>query len=270
MPLKNYTIATIKSFFVSKEVNLSELSQRCLEDPRIGVQKLGQRYLADIAKAKAELERVKQLAQFDAGYGELVAGVDEVGRGPLAGPIVGAAVIMASSALKDEDLISGINDSKALSPQKRRQLAEEIRQKALSYAIYEHSNVHIDTLGLSFCNNDIFLQSLKRLSPSPKMVLSDGFYVKDCPWPNVRVIKGDAHSYAIACASILAKVYRDDLMAEMADRYPGYGFERHVGYGCKEHCQQILALGPCPIHRQSFLRNLLASQNEDHQNGLEE
>lgn len=225
-------------------------------DRRKSVRDLAEWFVQAEARHQAETVRVRTMFEFDRRYGSLVAGVDEVGRGPLAGPIVGAAVILKDVSF-DEELLLGINDSKKLSSKKRRELAPLIRERALSWAVFEHSSQNIDELGIAFCNNDIFLQALTKLTVAPEIVLSDGFPVRGWRGRNEKVIQGDAKSAAIACASILAKVYRDDLMEQLDEVYPGYGFKGNVGYGSQEHIAAIKNQGPCRIHRRSFLSRIL-------------
>lgn len=229
----------------------------CLEnDQRKSVKCLKEYLIKEKKKYDDEVLRVKELYRFDRKHGTIVCGVDEVGRGPLAGPIVSCAVIL-KSPLKKEDMILWINDSKKLSKATRERLAEEIKERCLAYCICEHSNDDIDSLGISFCNNNIFLKSIDGLDIKPETVLSDGYPVRNYSGRNVAVIKGDTKSAAIACASILAKVYRDKLMEEYDKEFPGYGFSSNVGYGSKEHCEAIIKLGPCKIHRTSFIKNIL-------------
>lgn len=210
-------------------------------------------------KEEAERKRVQDLFDFDSSYGEgiYLAGVDEVGRGPLAGPIVAASVILD---LKDEESISklfGINDSKKLSPKKRESIALTIKDVALAYSIEELSPELIDMKGISWCNNEVMKKACEKLSIVPDLVLSDGYAVKGLSLKNSYVIKGDAKSASIAAASIIAKVYRDSLMAEYSIKFPQYGFERNSGYGTKEHTDAIRNYGPCEIHRRSFIHNFI-------------
>lgn len=224
---------------------------------RKNVKSLGDKLKRDYDKFLNEIERVKGLYVFDKQFGEkIVAGVDEVGRGPLAGPIVSAAVILD---LNDEDinnLILYINDSKAVNEKKREELAEIIKEKALSYSISSCTNEEIDEKGIAFCNNKIFKDAVSGLDIKPNLVLSDGYSIKDFSLKNEFVIKGDAKSASIACASIIAKVYRDNLMKEYAEKYPYYDFEHNAGYGTKKHIEGIKQYGSCEIHRKSFLKNI--------------
>ena len=205
-----------------------------------------------------EIERVKTMYTFDRSFGsyKYVAGVDEVGRGPLAGPIVACAVILDIDTL-EEDLILGINDSKKLSEKKREELSVIIKEKALAYNIAVSSNEEIDNKGIAYSNNKIFLQACNSMAIIPELVLSDGYLVKGIQIENKAVIKGDTKSACIAAASIVAKVYRDNLMKEYAEKYPYYHFEDNVGYGTSKHIESLKKYGPCSIHRTSFLTRIL-------------
>jgi ribonuclease HII len=205
-----------------------------------------------------EVKRVKQMYGFDKSFGDYkyVAGVDEVGRGPLAGPIVACAVILELNVL-DEDLILYLNDSKKVKEDKRMELSEIIKEKALSYHISISSNEEIDNKGIAFSNNKVFLESCNCLDLKPDLVLSDGYLVKNIQIENKSVIKGDTKSACIAAASIVAKVYRDNLMKEYAKIYPHYDFENNVGYGTSKHIEALKKYGKCKIHRNSFLTKLL-------------
>ena len=205
-----------------------------------------------------EVQRVKAMYEFDKTFGEYryIAGVDEVGRGPLAGPIVACSVILDLNVL-DEDLILYINDSKKIKESKREELAEIIKEKALSYHISVSSNEEIDEKGIAYSNNKVFLESCNSLSTKPDLVLSDGYLVKNIDIENKAVIKGDIKSASIAAASIVAKVYRDNLMKEYAKKYPYYDFENNVGYGTSKHIEGLKTYGKCDIHRSSFLTKLL-------------
>ncbi|MFA5785608.1 MAG: ribonuclease HII [Actinomycetota bacterium] len=177
-----------------------------------------------------------------------IAGADEAGRGALAGPLVAAAVV-----LRDLDAIEGLSDSKLLSRQRRETLFEEILAAA-SVAVVRVSPGRIDREGIQPCNLWALGQALARLEGPPDYGLCDGFPVRGAPFPVLAVKKGDRVCASIAAASIVAKVTRDRLMARLAARYPGYGFERHAGYGTEEHLAALVALGPCPAHRRSFAR----------------
>ncbi|MGE5629391.1 MAG: ribonuclease HII [Solirubrobacterales bacterium] len=215
-----------------------------------------------IEKQNSERNRVIKLYEFDLSFADfkITAGADEVGRGPLAGPIVAASVILDPDSLKNKDIILGINDSKKLNPKLRRELAEIIKSKAVCYNIHEISNKIIDEKGIAWCNNQVLKNAAEMLKIKPDLVLSDGYPIKGINANNKFVIKGDSKSAAIAAASIIAKVYRDDLMKDYAEIYPGYGFENNAGYGTLEHLDGIKKYGITEIHRNSFLTNILRGQ----------
>lgn len=228
------------------------------EDKRKNVLSLKVKIEKELDSYLSEIKRVKKMYDFDKAFGNYryVAGVDEVGRGPLAGPIVACSVILDLNAL-DKDLILYINDSKKLKEAKREELAEIIKEKAISYNISVSSNEEIDEKGIAFSNNKVFLESCNSLSIKPDLVLSDGYLVKNINIENKSVIKGDTKSASIAAASIVAKVYRDKLMKEYAKEYPHYDFENNVGYGTSKHIEGLKKYGKCSIHRNSFLTKLL-------------
>ena len=176
-----------------------------------------------------------------------MCGVDEVGRGPLAGPVVCAAVIMPI-----DDVIEGVDDSKKLTAKRREKLAEEIKQKAIAWAICRVEPQVIDQINILEATRLCMKNAIESLDPSPDFVIVDGNMTLDITIPQKYLIKGDANSYSIGAASIIAKVYRDALMAEYAKDYPQYGFERHAGYGTAAHIQAIKDYGLTPIHRRSF------------------
>lgn len=179
----------------------------------------------------------------------LVCGVDEAGRGPLAGPVCAAAVI-----LPEHLLIPGLTDSKKLTDKKRRELFPLIQEQAVSYGIGFASEAEIDEKNILQATFLAMRRALDQLSVRPELALIDGNRETDFGVPVKTVIKGDSLSANIAAASILAKVTRDDLMLEMAKLYPEYGFDIHKGYGTKAHYEALRCYGPCPIHRKSFLK----------------
>ena len=181
-----------------------------------------------------------------------IAGVDEVGRGPLAGPVVCAAVIMP---LDEESLVIGVDDSKKLSEKKREQLAEEIKNRALCYTIIEVDEKTIDEINILQATRRGMKRAIEELKIPPEMVLTDGNMTIDIDFPQQSVIHGDALSYSIGAASIIAKVYRDHMMDEYAKVYPHYAFEKNKGYGTAAHIQGIKEFGLCPIHRKTFTKN---------------
>ena len=198
------------------------------------------------AEEKLRFERALE----EKGY-SLIAGVDEVGRGPLAGPVVCAAVIMP---LDKEQLVVGVDDSKKLSEKKREQLAEEIKQKAICYSIVEIDEKVIDEINILEATKLGMKKALESLQRIPGAVLTDGNMTLDIAFPQQSVVHGDALSYSIGAASIIAKVHRDHLMDEYAKVYPQYAFEKNKGYGTAVHIQGIKEFGICPIHRKTFTK----------------
>jgi ribonuclease HII len=182
------------------------------------------------------------------GY-KYVCGVDEVGRGPLAGPVVCAAVIMPL-----DDIIEGVDDSKKLTAKKREKLAELIKQKAIAYAICRVEADKIDEINILQATRLCMKNAVESLTPRPDYVITDGNMTLDIDFPQSSIIKGDANSYTIGAASIIAKVYRDNLMCELAEEYPYYGFEKNAGYGTAAHIAGIKEHGLCPVHRRSFTK----------------
>ena len=182
-----------------------------------------------------------------------IAGVDEVGRGPLAGPVVAAAVILP----QDFDVL-GIDDSKKLSPKKREELFDVIREKALAWSVGWVGPERIDEINILEATKEAMTQAVQGLSLQPDHVLIDGnFTVRALALPQTAIVKGDANSTSIAAASILAKVTRDRYMEEMDSVYPGYAFASNKGYGTKAHYDGLKAQGPTPIHRKTFISDYL-------------
>ena len=177
----------------------------------------------------------------------LVAGVDEAGRGPLAGPVVAAAVILGP-----EVRISGLDDSKRISPLRRVELEAEIRERAVCCAVARVDAGVIDAINILRATMRAMSEAVARLDPPPREVLVDGNRCPELPYPARALVGGDATVAEISAASILAKVARDREMVEMDRRYPGFGFARHKGYGTREHRLALLRYGPTPIHRRSF------------------
>ncbi len=181
-----------------------------------------------------------------------MAGVDEAGRGPLAGPVVAAAVVL------DGRSIPGLRDSKRLSPRQREEVAEAIRHRALSWAVGAASVQEIDWMNVLHAARLAMRRAVEALSVKPSLVLVDGRCGLAVPVPQRAVVRGDATVACIAAASVLAKVERDRIMGELDRAYPGYGFADHKGYPCPAHLEALRRLGPSPVHRRSFLpvRNL--------------
>ena len=187
-------------------------------------------------------------AHFEKGI-QLICGVDEAGRGPLAGPVCAAAVILPPNVE-----IPGLNDSKKLTDKRRRELFPVIKEQAVAYGIGLASHEEIDEINILQATYLAMERALAQLSVRPELALIDGNRAKDFGLPVETVVKGDSRSASIAAASILAKVTRDDLMLEAAAQYPEYQFDVHKGYGTKAHYAALTAHGPCPIHRMTFLK----------------
>ena len=198
------------------------------------------------AEEKLQFERELQ----GKGY-KLIAGVDEVGRGPLAGPVVCAAVIMA---LEEDKLVEGVDDSKKVPEKKREELAFAIKLKALAYNIVEIDAQTIDEINILQATKLGMKQAVEGLEIRPDIVLTDGNMTLDIDIPQKSIVKGDALSYSIGAASIVAKVFRDDMMNEYDEWYPEYGFHKNKGYGTAEHIQAIKEHGLCPLHRRTFTK----------------
>ena len=205
-------------------------------------------------KLKLDYER-KFIAQGKA----FIAGVDEAGRGPLAGPVVAACAVMP---LREEQLIDGVDDSKLLSESKREELFEIIRERAIEYTISVIDNREIDKINILNATKRCMNRCLEELKARSDIVLVDAVKLENPPFDTLPIIHGDALSYSIAAASIVAKVERDRYMIAAAEKFPQYGFEKNVGYGTKQHMDALREFGPCELHRRSFLKKILADRGE--------
>ncbi len=204
-----------------------------------------------MAKEKEKIDKLFYEKQEQARGNFLIAGVDEVGRGPLAGPVCVAAVIMPL-----DDIIEGVDDSKKLSEKKRKELFEKIKEKAVAYSIQLVDEQTIDKINILQATKLCMKNAIEGLALKPDIVLVDAISNLDVEVPIKGIVKGDALSYSIGCASILAKVTRDELMINLAKEYPEYGFEKHKGYGTKQHIDALKEFGPCVYHRLTFLKFL--------------
>ena len=200
-------------------------------------------------KLKLDYER-KFIAQGKA----FIAGVDEAGRGPLAGPVVAACAVMP---LREEQLIDGVDDSKLLSESKREELFEIIRERAIEYTISVIDNREIDKINILNATKRCMNRCLEKLKARSDIVLVDAVKLENPPFDTLPIIHGDALSYSIAAASILAKVFRDRLMREYDSQYPEYGFARHKGYGTKAHIEALKKYGACQQKKKTFIRNFV-------------
>ncbi len=203
-------------------------------------------------KLKAERERLEGMRVYERRYRErgTLCGIDEVGRGPLAGPVVAGAVI-----LPEDCEILYLNDSKKLSEKKRELLYDEIMEKAIAVGIGAVSPERIDEINILQATYEAMRIAISRLSVRPDLLLNDAVTIPQVEIPQVPIIKGDAKSVSIAAASIIAKVTRDRMMVQYEDLYPGYEFASNKGYGSARHIAALKEIGPCPIHRRSFIKN---------------
>ncbi len=201
--------------------------------------------------AAAEINRIEKMLIYEReiwSKGSVyAAGIDEAGRGPLAGPVVAAAVVFPKDIF-----FTGVNDSKKLTPKKREELFEIIKEKALSIGTGVVDSTEIDRINILQATYKAMRIAVSNLNLSPLRLLVDGRAIPDITWPQKPIVRGDSISFSIAAASIIAKVTRDRMMVEFHKIYPEYGFDRHKGYGTKEHVFAVRKFGLCPIHRRSF------------------
>lgn len=242
-------IAEIREILQKDDIP-EEVLQEILSDSRKGVQKLVQAYMKRLEKLSREKLRVESMYEVESSFYKkgmnLIAGIDEVGRGPLAGPVTVAAVI-----LKPHWFAAGLNDSKKVTPVHREELSKKIHEEAVDISIYSLPPEEIDAVNIYEATMMAMYQAVKNLKVKPDAVIVDAMPLH-FPFPTVSMIHGDARSASVAAASIVAKVYRDHLMDEYDREYPGYGFAKNKGYGTAEHIHALEELGVTPIHRRSF------------------
>ena len=219
-------------------------------DGRSGVKNLIERYRKKQEALAAERERLYAMRSFERRYDEygLICGIDEAGRGPLAGPVVAGAVILP----RDCEILY-LNDSKKLSAAKREALYDEIMDKASAVGVGMASPARIDEINILQATYEAMRDAVAKLGVEPGILLNDAVTIPGILVPQVPIVKGDAKSVSIAAASIIAKVTRDRLMVQYDEVLPGYGFAQNKGYGSKDHIEALKRLGPTPIHRQSFI-----------------
>lgn len=245
---------------IKEEFEQADAAQRAVlyevysSDDRAGVKKLVSAYRKKEEALQKERMRLEDMRSFEHKYStySLICGIDEAGRGPLAGPVVAGAVILP----KDCEILY-LNDSKKLSPSKREALYEEIMEKAEAVGVGMASPARIDEINILQATYEAMREAVYNLGVTPELLLNDAVTIPDVSIPQVPIIKGDAKSVSIAAASIIAKVTRDRLMVQYDEILPGYGFARHKGYGSKDHIEAIRRLGPTPIHRQTFIKNFV-------------
>ena len=229
---------------------LENLEQTYREDTRSGVQALIRRSEKQRETLEKETARIYQLQQYERDYEKegLICGIDEVGRGPLAGPVVAGAVILPKNCE-----ILYLNDSKQLSAEKREQLYDVILEHAVAVGIGIVSPQRIDEINILQATYEAMRQAIEKLNPQPAVLLNDAVRIPQVAIQQVPIIKGDAKSVSIAAASIVAKVTRDRMMEQYEEVFPGYGFARNKGYGSKDHIEALQTMGPTAIHRRSFI-----------------
>lgn len=252
--MAQHTIAQIREEFQAASLQTLPAFVCAYEaDSRAGVQKLVAQAKNQIQKIEAERARVYQMGEYERQYAQYtyICGVDEAGRGPLAGPVVAGAVVLP----KDCEILY-INDSKKLSAELREQLFDVIMEQAVAAGVGIVSQERIDEVNILNATYEAMREAINNLGIIPDILLNDAVTIPDMPMRQVPIVKGDAKSSSIAAASILAKVTRDHMMEAYDRMYPGYGFAAHKGYGTKEHMQAVREKGPCEIHRRSFLKFL--------------
>jgi len=223
-------------------------------DERSGVQKLLESWNKKYSRYQEELARLEKMREYERSYPQYtyICGIDEAGRGPLAGPVVAGAVI-----LPPDCEILYLNDSKQLSAKRREELYEEIKEKAIAWSVGIASPALIDDINILQANYVAIRDAVASLSVKPELLLNDAMKIPGIGLPQVSIIKGDAKSVSIAAASIMAKVTRDRIMCQYDELYPEYEFASNKGYGSAAHIAAIKKYGPCPIHRRSFIGNFV-------------
>lgn len=249
------SIAEIKEEFEQADlIHRRALSEEYASDGRAGVQKIIDSYRKKEEALRAEKERLLTMKNYERKYADCgyICGIDEAGRGPLAGPVVAGAVILPTDCE-----ILYLNDSKKLSASKRDFLYDEIMEKALAVGVGMASPARIDEINILQATYEAMREAISKLQVKPDILLNDAVTIPDVDIRQIPIIKGDAKSVSIAAASIIAKVTRDRLMVQYDEILPGYGFAKHKGYGSWEHIAAIRQMGASPIHRQSFIKNFL-------------
>lgn len=249
------SISEIKNEFMqADEQALEELYEKYAEDTRSGVIGLIATYKKKSQKLQAEYDRLDAMMAYERQYeaSGFICGIDEAGRGPLAGPVVAGAVILPKGCR-----ILYLNDSKKLTEKRREELFDEIKEKAVCWGVGIVSPARIDEINILQATYEAMRDAVSQLHPAPNLLLNDAVTIPQVNIPQVPIIKGDAKSLSIAAASVLAKVTRDRLMKEYDKVMPEYGFSSHKGYGSAAHIEALKKYGPSPIHRKSFIGNFV-------------
>lgn len=248
-------ISAVKKRFEDADENtVKELIAEYAASDKAGIIKLVEKYRKQLDMLQAGRERVENMLAFEKEYSMYsnICGIDEAGRGPLAGPVVAAAVILP----KDARLLY-VNDSKQLSEKKREELYDVIMREAVSVGVGIASPERIDEINILQADYEAMRDAVSQLTPQPDLLLNDAVIIPQLTMKQISIIKGDAKSLSIASASIIAKVTRDRLMYEYDKMYPEYGFASNKGYGSKTHIAAIKEHGACPIHRKTFIKNFI-------------
>ena len=248
-------IADIKTTLEQASIaELPGVMRQFSEDEREGVKKLLSKAQKKLDAYEKEIARTENMKMYEKKYSDYsyICGIDEVGRGPLAGPVVAAAVILP----KDCNILY-INDSKQLSEEKREALFDEIMEQAVGVGIGVVSHERIDEINILQATYEAMRQAVSKLPVQPDLLLNDAVTIPGLTMKQVPIIKGDAKSISIAAASIVAKVTRDRMMVELDRFYPEYGFAGNKGYGAAVHIEALKRIGPCKIHRRSFIKNFI-------------
>jgi len=243
-----------KEFEMAGTEKLPELFAQYADDSRAGVAGLIRQYRKKEEALKKEIARIEAMKEYEHKYEHIgwICGIDEAGRGPLAGPVVAGAVVLP----KDSKILY-LNDSKKLSEKKREELFDIIMEQAIAVGVGIISPQRIDEINILQATYEAMRQAIGKLSVVPQILLNDAVTIPDVIIPQVPIIKGDAKSVSIAAASIIAKVTRDRLMKEYDKQMPEYGFASHKGYGSAAHIEAIKKYGPSPIHRKTFLTHFV-------------
>lgn len=249
------SITDIKNELNNLDIDaMAEFISKYSSDNRSGVKILVKKAEKQIKDYEKEIERIKKLSFFENKYSnyKYICGIDEVGRGPLAGPVVAGAVILP----KDCDILY-INDSKKLTAKKRKELYDEITKKAVAWSTALCTPEEIDAFNILQATYNAMKMAIHQLNPQPDLLLNDAVKIPEVEIKQVPIIRGDASSISIGAASIVAKVTRDRMMVEYDKIYPGYDFASNKGYGSAKHIEAIKRLGPTPIHRKTFIKNFI-------------
>jgi len=254
--METLPINAIKAIYKETDIYALDTFIKCYEeDDRFGVKHLLEQARKKIDAYKLELDRMSRMCSYEQKYGHLecICGIDEVGRGPLAGPVVTAAVI-----LKKDTKLLYINDSKKLSEKMRERLYDQIMNEAIAVSIGLESVETIDTINILQATYKAMKKAVNGLEIQPDILLVDAVTIPDVKIKQLSIIKGDEKSISIAAASIIAKVTRDRMMQDYHELFPAYDFDKNKGYGSLTHIEAIKKVGPCSIHRKSFIKNFVS------------